>query len=305
VSALLAAAAALACVTSGGAGVPYEPGVNCRQIQVDGHPRRFLAYVPRTRPVTGPRAPVVTMFHGSSGDGARFLRISGWREQADAAGLVAVFPTGLRYRVLDSGRRVTKWNSFDLASQVDLSEKPPGYPADAPWPADDVGFNDAILADLGTQLPIDRRRIYASGFSNGASFAARLAVERSTVLAAAAFSAGGLNAPQQPARPIPLYQTVGSLDDRVLERTGLDELPLDPFALVSNPVLGAGLDTHLDTLGIPRRPFAAISRRGSTSLRWPPAGAPVFRFSVIAGLGHSYPDGAAREFWSFFRTHPL
>ena len=46
------------------------------------------------------------MFHGSSGTGEQFLRTSGWREQADREGLIAVFPTGLRYRVLESGRRV-------------------------------------------------------------------------------------------------------------------------------------------------------------------------------------------------------
>ena len=131
------------------------------------------------------------MFHGSSGNGEQFLRISGWREQADATGLIAVFPTGLRYRVLDSGRRhATKWNGFDLAGQVDLADKPPGYPADAPWPADDVGFTDAILADLTAQLPIDERRDLRLGFSNGAEFTARLAVERSTTIAAAGLGRG-------------------------------------------------------------------------------------------------------------------
>ena len=71
----------------------------------------------RAAPSAGHRAarPVVFMFHGSTGTGEQFLRVSGWREQADATGLVAVFPTGLRYRVLDSGRLSTKWNSFSLA----------------------------------------------------------------------------------------------------------------------------------------------------------------------------------------------
>ncbi len=103
-----------ACVTQGAVGLAYEVGVNCRVVDVDGHPRRFVVYVPATRPVTGPRAPVVFMFHGSSGTGEQFLKISGWREQADATGLVAVFPTGLRYRVLDSGRLSTKWNDYSL-----------------------------------------------------------------------------------------------------------------------------------------------------------------------------------------------
>ena len=160
------------------------------------------------------------MFHGSTGTHTQFLRISGWREQADATGLVAVFPQGLRYRVLDSGRLSSKWNSFDLASEVDLSERPRGYPESSPWPADDVGFVDSIIADLRSELPIDRHRVFASGFSNGGAFTARLAVERSTELAAAAFSGGGLDAVHSPARPIPMYNTVGTLDDRVLAQTG-------------------------------------------------------------------------------------
>ncbi|HET6549359.1 MAG TPA: PHB depolymerase family esterase, partial [Solirubrobacter sp.] len=187
-SALATAAATLACVTAGAAGTPYSTGVNCRTVEVDGRQRQYLVYVPRRPAVTGPERPVVFMYHGTSGDGERFLKISGWREQADATGLVAVFPTGLRYRVLDSGRRVTKWNSFDLAADLDPGETP----------ADDVAFTDAMLADLEAQLPVDARRVYASGFSNGAEFTARLAVERSTVFAAAAFSAGGLYAPAAP-----------------------------------------------------------------------------------------------------------
>jgi polyhydroxybutyrate depolymerase len=309
-----------ACVTHGAVGLAYEVGVNCRVVEVDGHPRRFVVYVPSTRPVTGPRAPVVFMFHGSSGTGEQFLRISGWREQADATGLIAVFPTGLRYRVLDSGRLSTKWNDYSLASQVDLGERPRGYPANAPWPANDVGFADAMMADLGAQLPIDRHRVYASGFSNGAGFTARLAVERSTVLAAAAFSGGALPAAQAPARPIPMYLTVGTLDDRVLAQTGpppLTRLPLDPLALLAEPVIQSTLGAHLATLGLDARDFGVIGRPRSTSLRWPATGTgrdgALLRFAVLDGLHHNYPNGrnnpagfaAAPEFWEFFRTHRL
>jgi hypothetical protein len=69
----------------------------------------------------------------------------------------------------------------------------------------------------------------------------------------------------------------------------------------------------LATAGLARRPFAALLRRRSTALRWPATGSPVFRFSVLAGVGHHYPNGnalsngfrAAPEFWAFFRSHPL
>jgi hypothetical protein len=68
------------------------------------------------------------------------------------------------------------------------------------------------------------------------------------------------------------------------------------------------VDAHLDTLGLARRPFGVVSRRRSTTLSWR-----TFRFSVLEGLGHHYPNGnrlsagfrAAPAFWRFFRAHPL
>src|SRR5215212_4696596 len=122
------AQAPIDCVTGSG---DYGTGANCRVIEVDGEPRRFIVYVPERAAAPAGR-PLVFMFHGTSGDGARFLRHSGWREQAD-----------------------------------------------------DVGFVDAMLADLRARLPLDTARLYASGFSNGGEFTARLAAERSDVFAAA------------------------------------------------------------------------------------------------------------------------
>jgi polyhydroxybutyrate depolymerase len=297
------------CTTTSGA---YHVGTNCRQIEVDGALRRFVAYVPATRPATGHNAPVVFMHHGSGGSGEQFLRISGWREQADATGLVAVFPTGLRYRILENGRWSTKWNDGHLHELVDLEERPRGYPDHAPFPADDVGFFDAMLAELDAHLPIDRRRVYASGFSSGADFTAHLAMERSTVLAAAAFSAGALQEPAAPARPIPLTTTVGTRDDRILALTGLDELPLDPVDALTQPVLGAAIERHLVSLGLDPSRYGALARERSTELRWPGTD-PVYRFILLGGLGHKYPNGAnnragfsaAQEFWRFFSAHPL
>ena len=298
-----------ACETQGAAGLQYETGVNCRFVEIDGHPRRYVVYVPDRRL---PAAPVVFMFHGTSGTGEQFLQTSGWREQADRTGLIAVFPTALRYRVLESGRLVTKWHEFGLLDKIDENELPPGYPEDAPMPADDVGFVDAMLADLDSRLPIDRRRIYASGFSNGANFAARLSVDRSTRIAAAAYSGGGLPEAKQPDRPVPTYITAGTRDERILEQTGLDELPLDPVEILADPVLGTFLDDHVATLGLDPGDFGAVTQPQSTLLRWP-APDPLLQFRMIAGLRHKYPTednnpagfAVAPEFWEFFRAHRL
>jgi polyhydroxybutyrate depolymerase len=309
------------CVTSGPAGTAYAIGVNCRTVQVDGHPRRYLVYVPSTAPVTGARKPVVFMYHGRSGTGQQFLKISGWREQADAVGLVAVFPTGLRYRSLDSGRLETGWNKFGFETEVDLNERPDGYPpAPAPWPANDVGFTDAMVNDLRAKLPIDTHRVYASGFSNGSGMTARLAVERSTRFAAAAVSGGGLPLVSAPPRHIPMYSTIGNVDAKILEHTGpppLTELPMDPVALLSEPTIGPILDAQARALGLDENDFGVTSAPHSTSFRWPavgtgPGGA-LFRFGLLEGVTHQYPNGtnnpagfaAAPEFWAFFRAQRL
>ena len=295
------ALAAAALTLPSPAGAAYETGVNHRTVELDGIERRYVVYVPSRH---SRAAPVVFMFHGSSGTGEQFLRTSGWREQADREGFVAVFPTGLRYRVLDSGRRVTKWNDFELAGQVDLEERPPGYPEGSPMPANDVGFVDLILEDLDAQMAIDDRRIYASGFSNGANFAARLSVDRSTRFAAAAYSAGGLQREQSPARPVPSYVTLGTRDDRVLEGSGVGELPLDPVEILASPVLDPFLDANLATLGLDPDLFGAVARPRTTILRWPALN-PRFRFGMIGGLRHRYPDRLVPEFWWFFQQHPL
>ena len=306
-----------ACVTRGAAGLAYDVGVNCRTVEHDGIDRRYIVYVPR-HPIPAGGAPVVMMFHGTGGNGAQFLKISGWRDQAERTGLVAVFPTGLRYRVTESGRLKTKWNEFGLAGKVDLEERPRGYPEDSPMPADDVGFVDAIMADVGAQLPIDRHRVYASGFSNGASFTARLSVERSNRIAAAAYSAGGLlRAQDAPDRAVPTYVSLGTRDDRVLEGTGLTELPLNPVEILTSRVVVPFIRAHLATFGLDENQFGTIARPRSTTMRWPatgsgPGGA-VFQFGMLAGVEHKYPNGrnnpahfkAAPEFWEFFENHPL
>jgi polyhydroxybutyrate depolymerase len=227
----------------------------------------------------------------------------------------------VRYRDLESGRVETGWNKFGLEDEVDLSERPDGYPpAPAPWPADDVGFTDAMVADLQARLPIDRHRIYASGFSNGSGFTARLAVERSTVFAAAALSGGGLPLARPPQRPLPMSSTLGSVDGKILEHTGpppLTELPLDPVALLAEPAIGSALDAQVAALGLDENDFGVTSQPHSTSFRWPatgtgPGGA-LFRFAVLEGVGHQYPNGvnnpagfaSAPAFWAFFSAHRL
>ncbi|HBC56330.1 MAG TPA: hypothetical protein DCZ03_04120, partial [Gammaproteobacteria bacterium] len=56
--------------------------------------------------------------------------------------------------------------------------------------ASDMLFVDAMIETLQEQFSVDPRRIYATGFSNGASMSFRLARERSKRIAAIAPVAG-------------------------------------------------------------------------------------------------------------------
>ena len=107
-------------------------GLTCRILSVDGYPREFFQYVPASAAAApGTPVPMVMMFHGSSGNGYQFSRISGWKEKADAEGFVALFPTGLEYFVTEDGKNrwSTKWNAYSLAADVDASKRLPGVVA--------------------------------------------------------------------------------------------------------------------------------------------------------------------------------
>lgn len=284
--------------------------VDCRTVTVDGYPREFIVYRPTG--LASP-APVVFMFHGSTGTGAQFLRTSGWREKAAEEGFIAVFPQGLEYLVLDSGRRSSKWNDFDLAGAVDVSERPRGYPVDAPWPADDVTFTRQMIDDLSGSYTVDPARIYVSGFSNGAGFAGRVAVELSDRVAAVAASSGAPAEEHSPQALIPFWLTVGNEDDRVLELLGRAPpatIPMRPSEILADPVLNAFLGAQLATWDLAGPPTDIAEGPARTTLSW--VGRTEFRFDLLRGLGHQYPNRAnndagfvaADEFWAFFAAHP-
>ncbi len=108
------------------------------------------------------RLPVVLAFHGGGGAGEGMMKLTGFNRVADREGFVVVYPNGL------SG----SWND--------------GRPEHPAGPADDVGFVKDLTRRLARDLPIDKKRIYATGMSNGGLFSFRLALEIPEKIAAIA-----------------------------------------------------------------------------------------------------------------------
>ena len=119
------------CATEGGPGLSVRAGANCRALRFDGSNRRYVAWVsPAAQRAMrrGRRVPMVVMLHGAAGTGEDFLDKSGWREKANREGFVAVFPTGLRYRVdeVDPPRMSTRWAYYLLENGIDETVDPAG-----------------------------------------------------------------------------------------------------------------------------------------------------------------------------------
>lgn len=174
----------------------YAAGTRAQQLTYMGTERSFRLHVPPG--YDGERAlPLVMLFHGGGGSGRQFeLASARMNPIADREGFVAVYPDG-------SGVLKT-WNGVGCCGYAVQNE------------VDDVGFVDALLDHLETELCLDTRRLYASGMSNGAILSHRLACELSSRLAAVAPVAGtDMTARCHPSRPVPIMQIHGSDDGHV------------------------------------------------------------------------------------------
>lgn len=311
------------------------------RVTVAGLTREFIVYQPYAAQAAAPgSAPAVLMLHGTTGTGDEFYGRSGWREKADTTGLIAVFPTALVHchyddengdARFDPGERkaVTKWAAgrlgdparAPLCSAADLAQLPADRRAQADHAlADDLAFLRQVPDVLRSEYPVDRQRIYVTGFSNGGEMAARLAVEASDLFAAVAVSAGGLTVPAVPLpRALSLVQTIGEIDPGFVQELGYaGRIPMDG-TLSANPVFQRGAVVPFTTLlrlDATAMSFSAPLVQGvrTNQYLWSTSTTGQrnsFRVVVLAGAEHQYPNGTNHPFrmadalWEFFKDQRL
>jgi len=180
------------CGTEGGA---YGTGTTAGRIRYGDRERTFLVHVPPAHDGTRP-IPVVFVFHGGAGSGANIARTTAFDAVADREGFIAVYPDG-------TGIPKT-WNGGFCCGSA------------ARETVDDVGFVRALLDHLEESLCADRRRIFATGMSNGAILTHRLGCEAYDRIAAIAPVAGTEGSPTcSPTRAVPVMQVHGTQDTHV------------------------------------------------------------------------------------------
>ncbi|HET9793946.1 MAG TPA: PHB depolymerase family esterase [Thermoanaerobaculia bacterium] len=127
------------------------------RLRSGGLERTCLVHAPANRSAAA--MPLLLVLHGGSGtaDGMVTLTQGRFDALADRDGFVVGYPQGVG-RSWNDGRR-------DLPSRATLER------------IDDVGFFRELVADLSRRFPIDRRRVFVAGISNGGIMALRLACE--------------------------------------------------------------------------------------------------------------------------------
>jgi len=168
-------------------------GDNRKTLSHGERDRRFNVYVPASLPAMT-RVPLVLDFHGNGSSGMQEQSGSGWRQKADTENFIVVYPDGV-----GNGWNVGNCCGEALNSMVD-----------------DVGFARAMVETVSEEACIDSHRVYATGISNGAGLAHRLACEAADIFAAiAAASADLVTDPCEPARPISEISVRGLTDTLV------------------------------------------------------------------------------------------
>ncbi|MBN1473337.1 MAG: alpha/beta fold hydrolase [Syntrophaceae bacterium] len=293
-----------------------KPGSHALTLAVNGLERSYIVYVPTSH---GPQTPLplVIMLHGGGGTARAAMWETGWAEKADKEGFLAVFPNAM-------ARNPARRSSFAGNPQLWNDGSDRFYSGqEAP---DDVGFIAAMLDDLAARFTLDQRRIFISGFSNGASMSFRIAAELSHRVAAIAPVAGALwFDPPKFQRPVSMCYITGTADPLNLIEGGVPKLATgagDHARAKPKPPVRDSLRKWIKAFGCPDT-AASISDAGGVRMETYVLcmGTAEVVYIAVDGLGHTWAGGksllpermvgkssnkirATDVIWEFFQKHP-
>ncbi len=259
---LIAALAGLvSLVASGATAAGQHQQGSIMQWTIDGVQRDALVFRPRAAAV---KHPLVVAFHGHGG---RMLSTSlKMHIEALWPEAIVVYPQGLNTPTPhDPEGTSSGWQG----KAGDFGDR-------------DLRLFDAIVATMTRSYPVDKRRIYATGFSNGAVFSLLLWAERSKTIAAIGEVAGRLHPSETTTLPRALLAVAGQHDT------------VAPFALQRQTIR---LAREINGASAPGGPC------GTHCMLYASKYGPFPVKTFIHPGGHVYPDWASAAIVRFLKSH--
>ena len=260
---LLAVATAAAVLTGCARDHAPDPGTASRTIDVDGVSRAYRVHVPA---VLSDDPALVVMLHGGLGSARQAEGAYGWDAVADASGFVVAYPDGVN----------RTWNAGDCCGGAEREQ------------VDDVAFVTALVAELRDAFGISARRTFATGMSNGAMMAYRLACETELFAAIAPVAGTIVTACDDPAPASVLH--IHGLDDGSVRMDGapgdgvgdVDGMPIADVIELWRAIDGCGEPVVTETPPVSTSSSDCADGRAVTLV-------------TVAGAGHQWPGSVARE----------
>jgi polyhydroxybutyrate depolymerase len=292
------------------------PGRHTVTLAVDGLERTYVVHVPPSYAPTTQSA-LVVMLHGGGGTATAAIWETGWTERADKAGFLAVFPNAMSR---DPSRR----SSFAGNPQLWNDGSGRFYPGQNA--TDDIRFITVLLDDLSSRFSVDKRRVFVTGFSNGASMSFLVGARLSNRIAAIAPVAGACwLEPVMLKRPVPMLYITGKADPLNPIEGGVPRLATggsDRVRAKPKPPVRESILKWARALDCPMTPVSVSDVNGVRTETYGPGrnGAEVV-YITVDGLGHTWAGGrsllpesivggtsdrinATEVIWDFFQKHP-
>ncbi len=280
--------------------------VNTQKIYLNygGLDRSYLIHVP-PQIDNKTSVPLVIVLHGGGGSAENIENVTGFSSEADKEGFIVVYPEGVD----------GTWNSgYCCGSGLNMQ-------------VDDVGFILKIIGDIESSHNIDKKRIYATGFSNGAMMSYTLASNASNIFAAVAPVSGSIGGqamnnsslylPPMPSQAVSVIAFHGTADQNILYNGGH-----------GNKTTGTRIDLSVndsiqfwvksDNCSI-NPIFDNIANNVTLETYTGGLNDSEVQLYTIIGGGHAWPGGvkasptgdeptqeisATDLIWEFFKTHP-
>ena len=255
---------------------PIQVGENIRSIIFDTLTREYLLYIPKGYDSKTP-LPLVLLFHGAGMNATQIMDMSGFAKVADEKRFIIAAPN------YEKGAIKNYALTYDI-----------------------VKFSKEFIREISTIVAIDKKRIYAAGYSRGGFVCGRLASELSTEIAAAGMVAGLYHPMKSPPRAVSVIAFHGTEDKQVSHSDSVV-----PYWVENNECKGTPItrkiseDVTQTTYGSCKdNSEVVLFRINEGGHTWP--GGPRADFSVELGLGKTNKDiNATNLIWSFFEAHPL